>query len=179
MIKVETLGMIENAKNVATLTSQNVVSNYQFITDNGVLYLIDNVVTGDDAYKEGITFAAGTKLRGFEVKAWENQKLVVDEKHIAYDTGETYASSITAGTTLLGVDNDGKLEIISSVPASGVYFKVTEKVTLTEKAVKVRVMVAPVTLASLSDVDFTTAPTNGQVLGYNGTKWAATADKTE
>lgn len=39
----------------------------------------------------------------------------------------------------------GKLEVIANAPASGVYFKVTDKVTLTEKAVKIKVIVADAT----------------------------------
>lgn len=140
MIKVETLGMLDNAKVNPVLKSNNTVANYTFLTDDGVVYLISNTVVGDDSYKDDMEFAAGEFLNGFAVKAWEGQKLVADEKHIAYGSGETYAS-ITAGTTLMTINSDGKLAITASAPTSGIYFKVTDKTTLTEKAIKIRVIV--------------------------------------
>lgn len=110
--------------------------------------------------------------------------MVADEKHIAYGVGESYAS-ITAGTTLLTVNGSGKLAIAQSAPASGVYFKVTDKCTLTGKAVKIKVMVVDATgtagattLGGLTDVD-TTGATSGQVLKYDGTSWKPAADATE
>ena len=133
--------MFEIAKLNPVLTSANAVTNYTFLTDNGITYLICNTALGDDAYRDDITYAAGEYLNGFDLKTWEGQKLVIDEKHIAYGSSETYAS-ITAGTTLLTINNAGKLAIASQAPNSGVYFKVLEKTTLTEKAVKVLVMVA-------------------------------------
>lgn len=145
MIKVETVGMADVAKNNPVLKSQTAVANYSFITDDGDLYLITNTVTGDKAYVDNNTFAAGEYLNGFLVKAWEGQKLVIDEKHIAYAENKSYAD-IVAGTTLLGVDSStGKLQVINSAPASGVYFKVTDKCTLTQKAVKAKVMVVDAT----------------------------------
>ena len=42
---------------------------------------------------------------------------------------------------MLKVKTGGKLETTDTAPTSGVYFVVTDKVTLTEKAVKVRVVV--------------------------------------
>lgn len=145
MIKVETVGMADVAKNNPVLKSQTAVANYSFITDDGDLYLISNTVTGDNAYVDNNTFAAGEYLNGFLVKAWEGQKLVIDEKHIAYASNKSYAD-IVVGTTLLGVDSStGKLEVINSAPASGVYFKVTDKCTLTQKAVKAKVIVVDAT----------------------------------
>ena len=145
MIKVETVGMADVAKNNPVLKSQTAVANYSFITDDGDLYLISNTVTGDQAYVDNNTFAAGEYLNGFLVKAWEGQKLVIDEKHIAYASNKSYAD-IVVGTTLLGVDSStGKLEVINSAPASGVYFKVTYKCTLTQKAVKAKVIVVDAT----------------------------------
>lgn len=145
MIKIETNGMTDVAKNNPVLQSQTAVANYSFITDDGDLYLITNTVTGDKAYVDNNIFAAGEYLNGFLVKAWEGQKLVIDEKHIAYATNKSYAD-IVAGTTLLGVDSStGKLQVINSAPASGVYFKVTDKCTLTQKAVKAKVMVVDAT----------------------------------
>lgn len=139
MIKVETLGMIQNSKINPTITSENDVANYTFLTVDGDLYLISNTITGDEAYVEDVTIKAGDCLNGFQVKAWEGQKLVVDNKHI--DDGEEY-ENLTEDETILTVGNDGKLTVAESAPESGVYFKVTDKTTLTEKAVKVKVCVA-------------------------------------
>lgn len=142
MITCETIGMFDVAKVNPVIKSANAVANYSFITDDGDLYLIMNTVVGDKAYTDDNTFAAGEYLNGYLVKAWESQKLVVDKKHIKFGDGQTYASSITAGTTLMTVDSTtGKLQIAQSAPASGIYFKVTDKCTLTEEAVKVKVIV--------------------------------------
>lgn len=143
MIKCEVLGMIDVAKVNPVIKSANEVANYSFITDDGDLYLVMNTVTGDKAYTDDNTFAAGEYLNGYLVKAWESQKLVVDKKHIKFGDGQTYASNITAGTTLMTVDSTtGKLQIAANAPESGIYFKVTDKCTLTEEAVKVKVIVA-------------------------------------
>lgn len=141
MIKVETIGMIDNAVLNSMLKSAKEVANYQFITDDGDTYLVCNTVAGDDAYIDDVKFAAGEYLNGYNVKAWEGQKLVVDDKHIAYDSNKTYADLI-AGTTLLTVNAEGKLAVASVAPESGVYFKVTDKCRLTGNAVKVKVYVA-------------------------------------
>lgn len=141
MIKVETIGMIDNAVLNSVLQSEKEVANYQFITDDGDTYLVCNTVAGDDAYIDDVKFAAGEYLNGYNVKAWEGQKLVVDDKHIAYDSDKTYAD-LVAGTTLLTVNAQGKLAVASVAPESGVYFKVTDKCRLTGNAVKVKVYVA-------------------------------------
>lgn len=133
--------MFEIAKLNPVLTSANAVADYDFLTDNGITYLICNTTLGDDAYRDDVTFAAGEYLNGFDLKAWEGQKLVIDEKHIAYGAGQDY-DDITAGTTLLTINNAGKLVIAAGAPATGIYFKVTDKTTLTGKAVKAMVMVA-------------------------------------
>jgi len=186
MVKIETIGMLDVAKINPVLTSANPVKNGDFIVVDGITYLISNTITGDDAYVDGVTIPAGEFLNGYQVDAWAGQKLVIDEKHIAYGDGQSYAS-ITAGTTLLAVDTtNNKVKIIAEAPASGVYFKVTDKTLLTEKAVKAKVIVAdntgdaPITtLAGLTDVD-TTGATEGQVLKLNSSgKWAPAADATE
>lgn len=141
MIKVETIGMIDNAVLNSVLQSAKEVANYQFITDDGDTYLVCNTIAGDDAYIDDVKFVAGEYLNGYNVKAWEGQKLVVDDKHIAYDSDKTYADLI-AGTTLLTVNAEGKLAVASVAPESGVYFKVTDKCRLTGNAVKVKVYVA-------------------------------------
>lgn len=140
MIKAETLGMLDIAKINPVLTAESDVANNSFLVADGVTYLIANDLTGDDSYKDGVVIKAGEYLNGYDLSAWVNQKLVIDEKHITYGSGEDY-DDITAGTTLLVVADDGTLEIDDSAPESGVYFKVTDKVTLTEKAVKAQIAV--------------------------------------
>lgn len=139
MIKVETLGMLDIAKINPVLTSANDVVNNSFLTVGGITYVILNDINGDDAYKDGVTIKAGEYLNGYDLSAWAGQKLVIDEKHITYASGAGY-DDITAGTTLLKPKTDGTLEVTSTAPESGVYFKVTDKVTLTGKAVKVLIM---------------------------------------
>lgn len=123
------------------LTSESAVANYSFLTVDGKLYLIANTLVGDDSYKDDYTIPAGEYLNGHLVEAWKGQKLVIDAKHITFGQSETYANSITAGTTLLKVDSNNKLVITSTAPTSGVYFKVTDKCTLTGQAVKAEVLV--------------------------------------
>lgn len=143
MIKCETLGMIEVSKNNPLLKSNADVKNYDFITDNDILYLICNTIVGDEAYLEDVTIKAGEFLNGFQVDAWVGQKLVVDSKHIAYASGASYDDlAVGANATILTVNNNGKLAVADAAPQSGIYFKVTDKVNLTEKAVKVLICVA-------------------------------------
>lgn len=137
MIKVETIGMIDVAKVNPVLTSENDVTNYQFITHDEDVYLVANTLSGDDCGKEDVVIKAGDYLNGFLVKAWEGQKLVIDKKHI--DAGEGF-DAIT-DETVLTIDENGNLTV-GSKPESGVYFKVTEKCTLTERAVKAKVVIA-------------------------------------
>ena len=139
MIKCETVGMLDIAKINPVLTSQNDVVNNSFLTVDGITYVILNDINGDDAYKDGVVIKAGEYLNGYDLSAWAGQKLVIDEKHITYASGADY-DDITAGTTLLKPKTDGTLEVTSTAPESGVYFKVTDKVTLTGKAVKVLIM---------------------------------------
>lgn len=148
MIKVETIGMLDIAKINPVLTSNSDVANYSFITDDGVTYLVCNTIVGDDAYKDNVTIPAGDYLNGYDISAWANKKLVIDEKHIAYGSGENYNNLLVAdagnnvdATMLKVASTGGKLEITDTAPTSGVYFVVTDKVTLTEKAIKVRVAV--------------------------------------
>ena len=133
MIKVETLGMLDVAKINPVLKSDKDVANYSFITDEGDVYLVSNTIVGDDSYRENITIPAGEYLNGYLVKAWEGQKLVVDGKHV---TGGVAALN---KDDVLVVAEDGTLKVGE---ATGVHFVVTDKVTLTEAAIKVKVVVA-------------------------------------
>ena len=150
MIKVETLGQLDIAKINPVLKSSGDVTNNSFLVEGDVTYLIMNDIYGDDAYKDEVTIKAGEYLNGYDVSAWNNQKLVIDEKHIAYSAGKTYADLVVENLatstdgTMLKVKTGGKLEVTDTAPTSGVYFVVTDKVTLTEKAVKVRVVVVDV-----------------------------------
>ena len=137
MIKIETVGMLDVAKINPVLKSTSDVTNYDFITVNGILYLVCNTIVGDNSYRENVVIPAGEYLNGYQVDAFAGQKLVVDGKHIA---GTQY--SALAVDDILTVNAAGKLAAAESAPASGVYFKITEKTTLTEPAVKVLVCVA-------------------------------------
>ena len=48
MIKFATLGAGIAAKNDPTITSNSAVANYTFLTYEGTLYLIMNIINGDD-----------------------------------------------------------------------------------------------------------------------------------
>lgn len=133
MIKCETLGMMDVAKNNPVLKSENDVKNYSFMAVDGILYLIDNTVVGDDAYRKDVVIPAGDFLNGYQVDAWVGQKLVIDGKHI-----EGGVAALNAGDVLVVAD-DGSLKVGA---AAGVHFVVTDKTTLTEAAVKARVAVA-------------------------------------
>lgn len=140
MIKCETIGMLDRVVVNPVIVSDKDVVNYSFITDNGETYLVANTITGDNAGVEDVILPAGEYLNGHLVKSLEGQKLVIDEKHIAYTTDKKY-SDLVAGTTLLKINADGKLEVTETAPDSGVYFKITDKCNLTGKAVKAVVMV--------------------------------------
>lgn len=136
MIKVETIGMLDVAKVNPVITSESDVTNNQFIKHEDNVYLVANTLVGDDSYREDVVIKAGEYLNGYLVKAWDGQKLVIDGKHVKGD----YAT-YSAKDTVLVVGDDGKLAV-GEKPASGVYFVVTDKCTLTEKAIKTRVCVA-------------------------------------
>ena len=135
MVKCEVIGMLDIAKINPVLTSDSDVANYSFIEDDGVTYLVCNTIVGDDAYKDNVVIPAGEYLNGYDLSAWVNKKLVIDGKHI---TGGV--SGLTAGTSTLVVGDDGKLA--TGTPDEGeIGFKVTDKVTLTEAAVKAMIIV--------------------------------------
>lgn len=141
MIKVETIGMIQNSVNDPTIISDKDVKNYSFLTVDDDVYLISNTLTGDGAYSVDATIKAGECLNGFLVKAWEGQNLIVDGKHIEGGIGE-----LSAEDTLIIDEETGGLKEGSA--DGGVYFIVADtKVALTEAAIKVRVAVAAKTEA--------------------------------
>lgn len=136
MIKVETIGMLDTARINPVITSEDDVVNNQFVTYEENDYLIANTLTGDDAYKDDVVLKAGEYLNGYLLKAWDGQNLVIDSKHVTGD----YATYAVADTVLV-IGEDGKLAV-GEKPASGVYFVVTDKCTLTGQAIKARVCVA-------------------------------------
>lgn len=141
MIKCASIGMLDVAKINPVLTAQTDVQNYNFITNDGDLYLVANELTGDQAYVEDVVIKAGDFLNGYYVKAWEGQELIVDGKHVAYAANKDYSD--LAVNNLMTVDANGKLAVANSAPESGVYFKITKVgMKLTEAAIKVKVMVA-------------------------------------
>ena len=98
-------------------------------------------ISGDESYVDEMTIKAGEPLNGFQVDAWAGQKLVIDERHIAYGSDEDF-EDITEDTTMLTIDANGALAIAESAPESGVYFKVTDKIPGVINRVKARVVVA-------------------------------------
>ena len=134
MIKIETIGMLDTAKNDPTLTHTADVKNYSFLTKDDEVYLIANTITGDKAYSPDEVIAKGDFLNAFLLKAWEGQKLVIDGKHIT-----DALSGVSVGDTLVPQE-DGTLK---KGDAKGVCLKVTDKgVRLTEEAVKAKVVIA-------------------------------------
>lgn len=132
MIKFETVGMGIISKNNPVVTSENDVKNHSFMTVDGILYLVDNIIAGDEAYMKDAVIPAGELLRCFQVDAHVGQKLVIDNKHIAEDVKD-----LAIGDVLV-VSGEG----VAKGEASGVHFVVTDKTTLTEAAVKARIAVA-------------------------------------
>lgn len=133
MVKFETVGMYDDARNNPTLKLDKAIKNHSFVEIDGVLYLIDNTIVGDDAYREGVEIPAGEFLRGYPLEALKGQKLVVDAKHV---TGGIDA--LKKGDVLVAGE-DGKL---AAGEAAGVHFVVDEPTVLTEAAIKVVVTVA-------------------------------------
>ena len=135
MIKIETLGMLDVAKNNPTLKYDSDVSNYSFLTIDNEVYFISNTMSGDDYGKGDGVIPTGQYLNGFLVKAWEGQKLVIDGKHI-----EDKLSTLKVGD-VLAVQSNGGLKKAAS--GTGVHLVITDVgITLTEAAVKAKVVVA-------------------------------------
>lgn len=133
MIKFETIGAYDKLVSNPTIKMDSDVVNNSFITYDDDLYLVANTIAGDDSYMDDVVIKAGDFINGYLVRSIEGLNLVIDGKHI---TGGV--SALSKGSILVA-GSDGKLETGS---AAGVHFVVTEKVTLTEAAVKVKVAVA-------------------------------------
>lgn len=130
MVKERVVGMMDVAKINPVIQSDKDVTNNAFIVVDGITYLVKNDIHGDDAYKEDVVIKAGEFLNGYDVSAWVGQELIVDGKHITGGIENLDEDSV------LVVGDDGKLKVGE---ASGIGFKVTGKITLTEPAVVVRV----------------------------------------
>lgn len=135
MIKCETLGMLDVAKNNPVLTSDKDLVNYSFVVNDGETYVVMNEISGDNAYRKDVVIKAGEFLNGFNLEAWKGQRLVIDGKHINGDF-----ATVSAVDTVLVVDEEtGKLKAGS---AAGVHLVVKATTTLTEDAVIAKVVVA-------------------------------------
>lgn len=137
MVKFETVGMFDDAVNNPTLKAEKDVVNHSFQKIDDVVYLIDNVIVGDDAYKDGVVIKKGEFLRGYDLRYLEGQKLVIDGKHIQDELTTLNKDDV------LEVQDDGTLKKGES--GKGVHLVITDKdVVLTEAAVKAKVVVADV-----------------------------------
>lgn len=133
------MGLLDIAKINPVLTHTEDVKLYSFIEKDDILYLVANTLTGDDAYADDVVIKKGDFLNGYQVDAFAGQKLVIDAKHIKDEYTQL------DNTKYLKVsDEGGGLEKSDTAPeGKTVYFKITEKCTLTGPAVKARVIVAP------------------------------------
>lgn len=134
MVKCETIGMLDVAKNNPVIKTDADTPNYSFIEVDGILYLIANTLSGDDSYREDVVISAGEYLNGFQVDAWAGKKLVIDGKHI-----EGGVDGLAKGDVLVASEN-GKL---AKGAAAGVHFVVTDiDQMLTERAIKACIAIA-------------------------------------
>lgn len=138
MIKFETIGMIQRVVTNPTLKSTTDTPNNSFLKKDDKVYLIKNTQVGDEAYLEDQVIKAGEYLLGFDLESIEGQILVIDGKHIDSEGIKT----VKAGD-LLEFQANGKVKISTTV--TGLALKVTEITTLTEKAVKARIVTVPAT----------------------------------
>ena len=111
------------------------MENYSFIVDDGDSYVVMNTNSGDDAYKEGVVIKAGEPLNGFDLKAWEGQRLVIDGKHIDGD----FATVSVADTVLVIDEATGKLKVGTG---TGINLVVKATTRLTEDAVIAKIVIA-------------------------------------
>jgi arginine repressor len=136
MIKVETLGMLDVAKNNPVLKSAKEIKNYTFLVDDGDAYVVMQTNAGDDAYREDVVTLIGKPLNGFQLEAWKGQNLIIDAKHIA----GVFATVSVKNTVLVIDEATGKLKVGT---ANGVHFVVKGATRLTEDAVIAKVVIAP------------------------------------
>ena len=86
------------------------------------LYVAINDLTGDERYTDTL-IAQGEKLNSFSLKAWDQQKVIVDS-----DSLTTAIGSITAGSTVLFADTYGKLATSANPTYFSIGFTALEKI---------------------------------------------------
>ena len=155
MILYDTIGMIEHSeRNFPYVHAHVDMPFYSLLTADFVnnisafpntvekkgseLYYADNTKVGD--WYEETQLREGEMLRLTSLKALDQHFLVIDEQHITFVAPADYAT-IVPGTTMLGVGSDGNFEIISSNTDYAIYLLVTQLTTLTENAVRARIIV--------------------------------------
>jgi len=145
MIRPYSLGMLEhNAKNDPTVIADieaGTINGYihtigsdgkadaPVLGTNGTtgkqtaeLYVAINDLTGDERYTDTL-IAQGEKLNSFSLKAWDQQKVIVDS-----DSLTTAYADITAGSTVLYADTYGKLVTNANPTYFAVSFTALEKI---------------------------------------------------
>jgi hypothetical protein len=79
------------------------------------------------------------------LKAWDGQDLIVNEENITYATGTDY-TDITAGTTIMIANTDGKFIIADGTTLKAaehkINFAVAEKLQYNGNAVRVKISAA-------------------------------------
>ena len=168
MIKYDTIGMIEHSeKNFPYIKAHVNMPFWSLVTADFVnnitafatattkltadLYMVDNTRVGDTFAEPLYTWDAdnivgrpyvreGHMCRLTSLKALDQHFLVIDEKHITF-VGPTNYDAIVPGTTMLGVGVDGNFEIVGDIADHAIYLLVTQKTTLTERAVRARIIV--------------------------------------
>jgi len=86
------------------------------------LYVAINDLSGDARYTDAL-IAKGDTLNSYLLRAWDTQKVIVDE-----DSLTTAYEDITAGTTVLYADTDGKLNTNANPTYFAIGFKALEKI---------------------------------------------------
>lgn len=135
MIKLKTLGAYEVAKMNPVLTSdKDVVNNTLYADKDGTLYLIANVLGGDEDCQEGVVIPKGEYLNAFRLDALVGLELEVDAKHVTGGIGEF---SYDGTDNLVFDDTNGGLK--EDEAKTGIHFVAVKPCYLTEKAVDVRI----------------------------------------
>lgn len=135
MIRVRTIGAYEVAKMNPVLTAgKDIVNNTLYADKDGTLYLIANEITGDDAYREGVTIAKGNYLNAYRVDAWIGLDIIADAKHVS---GGIDSFNYDGNDVLVYDESSGGLK---SGDKTGLHFVAVGKCILTEKAVILRVV---------------------------------------
>lgn len=134
MIKFSTIGMYDVAKINPVLTSESDVTNHSIITVDGIVYLVNNTLSGDMAYVDEAVIKAGEYLCGYQLDAHVGQDFIIGAKHI---------KGTATKDKFLTIESDGKVKAAEAAASSGLYFKVADKTLLgDDDAVKATLLVA-------------------------------------